>query len=116
MAEDAELGPSLRRLLKWITKKYKIEKEIAKEHLGFNPPSIEMFMVLSSAMRRRIFKEGKNPTFDELISKLVDSGYVHRFTGYHDPNHPEIRLSKESTFYCLTKKGEEAKIIVVRKR
>jgi hypothetical protein len=109
MAEYAELDPPLRRLFMLVEKEYKTEEEIAEKHFAFNPLSIEMFIRLSNAARRKIFREKKSPSFDELMERLVGLNLVEVHTTKVNPKPPHLRLSKETTFYCLSEKGKEAR-------
>jgi hypothetical protein len=116
MADYAELDPPQRRLFMLVEKEYKTEGEIAEKHFAFNPLSLEAFIRLTEAMRKRIFKEKKNPSFDELMDTLVDLGLVEQHTAKVGPKSPHLRLAKETTFYRLSEKGKELRGMAKKRR
>jgi len=107
MAEYAELDPSLRRLLMFVEKEYKAEEEIAEKHFALNPLSLEAFIRMTEAMRRKIFREKRSPSFNELMGQLIGLGLVEFYTTNVGLKPPYLQLAKETTFYCLTEKGKE---------
>jgi hypothetical protein len=99
----------LRRVLQFVKREWQSVSEIAKAHNTTHPMSLEMWIKLSNAVRRRVFNEKREAEVGEVLSKLEDMEYVECQTGKNHPESPHIELRKETTFYRLTSKGVTAR-------